>query len=394
MKENVAQIFSEFEESCIELRRYFHQNPEISGEEYKTSDYIKNFVQSLGLEIKQVSNTGFIAILNTGKRGRVIALRTELDALPVKEDNYNLKEERAVISKFEGKMHACGHDAHMAILLTAMRILSRLKSELNGKIVFVFEEGEEEALGINKMIIELKKLNVDAIYGNHVFSNLQSGKICVDSGPIMAGALPIQFTIHGKGGHASRPDQTSNPLIAGVSVINELMTTWNNVRDISKTVTLGIAKFQSGEQGNVISDEASIGGTMRFFDIDAGREAAKLVKNLTKTICKLYDCSVEFGSEMDHLYPPNVNDNELSDLAKEILLDMEDEVLIEDVKWYASETFAKYSVVCPTLFSLVGINNPKIGSGAIHHSSKFDIDETALGNAVKLMVLFTVNFLK
>ena len=160
----------------IETRRFLHENPELSGIEYDTSKFLKDEVSNLGLEIKDVGGTGFYAILDTGKPGKTIGLRTDIDALPIKESESNLANIRKTRSKLEGVFHACGHDGHMAILLTAARILNDIKNHLSGRIIFIFEEGEEIGSGIDKMIEGLKNENIDAIYGNHLASFLESKK--------------------------------------------------------------------------------------------------------------------------------------------------------------------------------------------------------------------------
>lgn len=379
---------------CIQLKDYFHKNPELSGKEYQTSEYIKNNLIEDNLIIENVSETGFIAILDSGKPGKTIALRSELDALPIKESTNNLKTKKKVISDTDGLMHACGHDGHMAILLTTMKFLNSHIDKLQGRIIFIFEEGEEQATGIDAMVSHLKKYKIDAIYGNHLFSDLATGKICVSPGSIMAGAGIISMKVVGQGGHASRPDLAKNPLIAATNIINECSVLWNYRRDITKTVSLGFSQIHSGNQNNVIADEAYIGGTVRFFDIEEGRNSIGLIKKTASSVAAFYDCSVIFDDSMELFFPPVVNDQALAQLAKNILKEQDQTLIETNVKWFASETFANYSEIAPSLFSLVGINNSGKGTGADHHNAHFEIDDDSIILALDLMIKFVIGFLK
>ncbi len=375
------------------VRKHLHEYPELSGHEEETSALLMKEATSLGLTVEKVSKTGFIAILDTGRPGKTLGLRTDIDALPIQENSMNLKQEKKVVSKNKSVSHACGHDGHMAILLSAMRILVANQERLNGKIIFIFEEGEETGSGIDPMISHLQNKEIDAFYGNHLSSLVDTGKICLDSGPVMAGFAPIEFKILGKEGHGSRPDQAVNPINAGIYVLSNISGAWNNQLDVNETVTLGITQIHGGEANNVFPNELYIGGTLRFFNQNEGSHALDVFYNVATLTAKAHGCEIEVLNKMG-AHPPVVNDEELSQLAIDSIKEIMPESIVQGIRWYASESFSKYSTLAPSLFALVGIKNDELGSGANHHTAEFDIDEDALECGLISMIKFTINYLK
>lgn len=399
MNEFIQKRLEEYDAEARDLRQYFHEHPEVSTEEVETSKFLKQKVASLGLDIEEVpvdgksNGHGFIATLDTGKSGKTIGLRTDIDALPVKENPYNLAGPREIMSKNEGVMHACGHDGHMTTLLYAMKILTELKDQLAGKIIFIFEEGEELAAGVDGMIQLLKDKNVDGIYGNHFASFLDTGLISADAGPVMAAATTVDFKVIGQGGHASRPDLSVNPLYVGVDILNSLSIAWNNQLDIEKTVTLGMTQFHVGDAANVFADEARIGGSLRYFDIDAGARAYELVEKVAKNVAATHNSEIEIMPNAGPKTIPVINDEELALQTQASVEELFPGHLAHDVNWYASEPFSKYNQVAPYVFAFVGIRNEELGSGAEHHNELFDFDDDALKYAIGTMTKFAVDLL-
>ena len=266
-----------------DIRRHFHQHPELSGQEVETVKFLKAELQKLGgFDIHDVSgSTGFYAILDTGRKGKTIGLRTDIDGLPIEESPVNGGgKQKKWVSLNKGVIQGCGHDGHMAIILGTARILSHLRSQLKGRFVFIFEEGEESNSGIRPMIAALKHDGVqfDVIYGNHVASNVPSGKVFVKPGPIMAGMATLAYHVVGRGGLVSRPDKSVNPVFAAADVLTSISVAWNNQRDLEKLVTLGVTQLEGGKVYNVIPNEVFIGGSLRFFDDEAGKHALNSVK--------------------------------------------------------------------------------------------------------------------
>jgi amidohydrolase len=374
------------------VRGYLHEHPERSSQEYETSKFLRDEVAKAGLPVTPLPGTGFLAVLDTGRPGRTVALRTDMDALPVTEHPFNLKRPKQWISKNEGVAHLCGHDAHMAILLGAVKILHSLKDRLTGRIVFIFESAEETVEGIGPVLEALSHMQVDAICGNHVYAAMPSGTLCIDRGAVMAGMAYVEFDVIGRGGHGARPDRSVNPVFAAAHILTGISIAWNNQLDITKTVSLGITQIHGGETLNVIPDSVWIGGALRFFDRSEGEKAIRVVKKMAENIAEAHCCTVSFR-QADIILDPVVNDSTLTGLAREAVRELFPGKLAEGYQWFASESFSKYSTVAPTVFVLTGIANAESGSGAEHHNDRFDVDEDALSYALGAMTGFAVRFL-
>ena len=380
-----------------DIRRHFHQHPELSGQEVETVKFLKAELQQLGgFDIHDVpGSTGFYAILDTGHKGKTIGLRTDIDGLPIEESPVNGGgKQKKWVSQNKGVTQGCGHDGHMAILLGTARILSQLRSQLKGRFVFIFEEGEESNSGIRPMIAALKHDGVqfDVIYGNHVASNVPSGKVFVKAGPIMAGMATLAYNIVGRGGHVSRPDKSINPVFAAADVLTSISVAWNNQRDLEQLVTLGVTQLEGGKVYNVIPNEVFIGGSLRFFNQQAGEHALQLVKTVSEHIAAAHGCTVSYTGRMKVDLPPVTNDTTYTVYAQQQTEALFPGHVTDDPQyvWYGSETFALYSQLAPTVFTLVGVNNPEVGSTAQHHNDKFDLDEDALQYGVGAMTQFAV----
>jgi len=399
MNKKILELIDKYDQDARKMRHYLHENPEVSRHEVETSQFLKQEARELGLEIEEVpkrgrsNGHGFIATLDTGKPGETIGLRTDIDALPMTEHPNNLTGPRTVISKNEGAMHACGHDGHMTTLMFTMRILHDLKDELTGKIIFIFEEGEENSGGIGEMVKLLESKEIDAIYGNHLAAFLDVGEVAADAGPIMTGAGFVDFKIIGRGGHGARPDQAINPVYVGVDVLNSISVVWNNQINIEKTVTLGISQFHAGTANNVFADEARIGGSIRYFDNEEGKRAYQLLMDTARKVADVHNAEIEEHPDAGPTTNPVVNDENLALQVQAGVEDLFPGHLTKNVQWYASETFAKYSELAPTIFTLVGVRNEALGSGADHHNQHFDMDDDALRYAIGTMTKFAVDYL-
>lgn len=385
---------------AITERRYLHENPELTGKEFNTSKYLKQRAIDLGLEIEEIpcddisTGTGFLAILDTGRPGKTLGLRADIDALPIQETENNLTNKRVVKSKVDGVMHACGHDGHMSTLLSVMKILVDMKDELSGTIIFIFEEGEESSTGIYSTVDYLKSKNMDAIYGNHLYSGLPTGKVAVCEGPLMSASLRIQMFIKGRGGHVSRPDLSVNPVVAAAYIVTNLAGAYNNQLPVDEMVTFGFSQIKGSDARNVIADEAFLGGSIRYFNEDAGAKAFEMIKNVSTLVAQAHQCEVRFSEDSGPSAASVINsDTSLVSIGQDVVNELFPESLIDSFQWYASESFGHYKKVCPTLFTLVGTGNKAVGSGAEHHNEYFDLDEESLRYAIGTMAGFAVEYL-
>ena len=373
----------------IRCRRAVHEFAEISGTEAQTSAFIQKEMEDSKLPYEKVSGTGLMAVLDTGRPGPHIALRADMDALPLPESEENLAGPRTCRSKNPKTSHACGHDAHTAMLLGAMKILKAWEDRLRGVIYFCFEEGEEDGRGADGMLKALGKRKVDVVWAIHVYAQLPSGAICVDPGPRMAGAAGVDITVIGKGGHGSRPDMAVNPVFCAASILTNAATAWVNQISAGETVTLGVTSIQGGESGNVIPDTAKMTGSLRFFNLEEGKKAVEVFRKVAEHTAAMNKCAVEFGPKFKVLCGPVINDREYASAAREALLDLlgKDSV-VSCQPWYASESFSRWLKIYPGVFAHLGIKNLKAGSGASHHNSQFDVDEDALPVGVMAVLKF------
>lgn len=394
--QDIRQQVQLLEDEIISIRRYLHENPEIDALEVETSAYCKQQMQNLGLVVTQVTEYGFYAILDTGKPGKTLALRTDLDGLCMQEDSYNLSGEKKCVSKQPGKAHCCGHDGHMAMLLTSAKILCANKQHLCGKIIYVFESGEESDGTAHIIAQALKDIGCNAIWGVHLAAHLPQGIISVDPGPRMAGIYMFEYTIKGKGGHSSRPDQATNPLLAAaaiVSAISSVVPCSVNPEEMAVTVPCTI---HGGGGNNIIPEQCIIGGSGRFLHNETGVQLEKNVTMRANNIAAAYGCSCEktYGDGSGHGAPAVFNDFNLSAIATRAL----NKILPESQKgpqpmWVASEAFGEYGLLFPTIFAFVGISNLDNGYGAPHHNGKFDFDEQVLSDGVMATVQFAHDYL-
>ncbi|MEG1445748.1 MAG: amidohydrolase [Ruthenibacterium sp.] len=363
----------------IQCRRTIHRFAEPSGTEVKTSAFVQAELTAASLPFEVVSKTGVLAILDTGRPGPHIALRADIDALPMPEEPNNLAGARVCVSENPKTCHACGHDAHTAMLLGAVKAFVACKDSLVGVLYFCFEEGEENGGGLPGMLAALEKYQVDTCWTIHVYAGLDSGKICVDAGPRMAGAAGVEIKVIGKGGHGSRPDMAINPVFCAAEILSNVAAAWANQITPGKVVTLGIGSIQGGTTGNVIPDTAEILGSLRFFDMAEGAKGVEIFKSVATHTAAMNKCTVEFSPRFEVLVGSVINDPAYAALAKTGLEEILPENTVSPCEpWYASESFSEYSVKYPCVMAHLGINNPAYGSGAAHHNGFFDVDEDVM----------------
>lgn len=395
LAEKIKEEIKLNKDDIIKTRRYLHENPEVSSKEFETSKYLKNRCKDLGLIVEDVDgSTGFTALFDTGRPGKTLGIRTDLDALAIEEDSYNLKEKKILVSKNPGVSHACGHDSHMTIALMSGKILKNLEKEINGKIYLIFEEAEETGAGIDAMVSHLKDKGLDAVYGNHQSPTLDVGKFSIIEGPAYAGCAGVDFDVIGRGGHGSRPDLAINPLIATAQIITALNSAWNNQLDLEKPISLGIGAINGGSAANVISDSANVKGTLRFFDLEEGKKALDLLKNITSLTAKAHGCQVRFNDYTKIVAEPVINDRSLVKKVKKNLEDLYKDSLVASPKLWISESFYGYSKLCPTVFVNFGTRNEAKGQASDLHTAKFDLDERGIDYGLGLAIKFAIDFLK
>lgn len=392
---DIKALVEQQKDYIISMRREFHTHPEVSGKELHTREVLIRELESMGVPYEKLPGTGLIATIAGAKPGKNRVLRADIDALPLQEEENNLKQKKACISEVAGACHACGHDAHMAMLLGTMKVLLQLKDQLCGNVYCCFEEGEETNCGIGAMMDALEKYPVDECFALHVYNALEAGKVNVVAGPRMAGNLGIGIYVHGKSGHGSRPDQAINPIIPAAQIISNLNAAFMNQLNVEETVTLGFGMLKAGTAPNIIPDEAYVGGTARFFNAEEGEKALQIVNKVAESTAAMYNCTITYQTSRHNISPKAVINDPA--VVSRVQAQMEKfgaaDQLADCEHWFASECYSAYLDRYPGALGMLGIRNEELGSGAAHHNGKFDIDESALplGTLTELAFVFSNN---
>ena len=390
--EQIRQQVLEQQEYAASMRREFHRHPELSSREYDTCAAIVRELESMRIPVDRPEGTGVIGVIRGGLPGPVRLLRADMDALPVAEDPRNRVRDKVCVSAVPGVSHACGHDAHMAMLLGAARLLSRLRDGLCGTVLCCFEEAEETTLGTGSMLEALRKYPVSSCFALHVYAGLDAGKIDLSPGPRMSGTVRIDLDVLGRSGHGSRPDQALNPVIPAAHIVTQLESAFHNRFGPGEGVTLGLCVLRAGEQYNVIPDKAHIEGSARFFRPESGPKAMDILCRIAENTAAGFGCSVRFSEENHISLQPVVNDPAVAGSIRSALSGLcGGEALGSCPAWYASESFSRYLSRYPGAMGLLGIRNAQYGSGAPHHSAQFDVDESVMQLGMCALIAYALS---
>jgi amidohydrolase len=385
----IHDLIEDIEDEVIGWRRYLHKYPELSFQEEKTAQFVYETLQTFGgLEISRPTKTSVMARLIGQKSGEVIALRADMDALPIEEEN-----DFDFTSQNSGVMHACGHDGHTAMLLGAAKILTKLKDQIKGEVRFLFQHAEELPPGGAQEMITAGVLDgVDMIIGTHLMSNLPVGKIGLSSGPIMAGADTFKITIVGKGGHASQPDLTIDPIVIGSQIVTNLQHIVSRNRDAQETLVISVTQFHGGSAINIIPSKVNIGGSVRSFNPELRERIPSFIERIVKGITEAHGATYEFDYQFG--YAPTINDEKVTQLMDETVCEVFGEESRDIIKpIMASEDFSTYQKVVKGSYIAIGAGNKEKGIIYPHHHPKFTVDEQALQYGVKLFVYGTFKLL-
>lgn len=387
----IKELMKKNEKYIIKIRRYFHMYPELSFKEFETTNKIKDELEKMKIPYevpKEYPKTGLIGIINGSKKGKTVALRADIDALNIFEEN-----DLTYRSKNDGIMHACGHDSHIAMLLGAAKILNEIKDSLCGRIYLIFQPAEEVGLGAKYMIRQGTWFDeIDSIYGSHIWSGLESGKISVEAGERMAAADGFKISIKGKSGHGSLPNETIDAVVVASAVVQNLQQLVSRNYSPLDSVAVSIGSFHSGSRFNIISGYAELEGTTRYFSKEIGKRIEVDMNRVIKGICDAYGADYEF--KYNYILDPTVNDEKSSQLAENSIKKLlGDKVNGKMTKTTGGEDFSFYLEKKPGCFAFIGCKNEKIGATYPHHSEKFNIDESVLINGAGLYAQYAIDFL-
>ena len=360
----------------VNIRRHLHENPELGFEEVATAQYIADYLAGLGLEVtRQVAKTGVVALIRGVQPGKTVAIRADMDALPIQELN-----EVPYKSKHPGKMHACGHDAHVAAAIGAARILWELRDQINGNVKFIFQPAEEAPGGAEPMIAAgvLENPTVDAIIGGHVWGGLESGIIEVMSGPTMASSDIIRLKIIGKGGHAAQPHTTIDPIVIASEIVGALQKIVSRQTDPFEAVVISICSFHAGDVFNVIPHSAYMEGAVRTLNNELRQELPQKIEKIIRGITEPYGATYELDYYLG--YPVTVNDPGVTETVRRAAISVlgDDKVRVAARASMGGEDYAYFLNKVPGTYIRIGTRNPDKGICQEMHHPRFDIDEAVL----------------
>jgi amidohydrolase len=383
-----AQALFEYTQS---LRRDFHMHPELGFHEVRTAGIVAKELTGLGLEVTTgVGGTGVVALIEGAKPGPVILVRADMDALPIVEETG-----AAYASQNSGVMHACGHDAHTAVLLTTAKLLSAHRNELAGTVKLVFQPAEEGMGGAEKMIEQgvLENPKVDVALGLHVWNEKPVGWIGIASGPAMAGAEIFKIKVRGKGGHGAVPHLAVDPVLAAAQIVSSLQSIVSRNVAPLQTAVVSVCTIHGGDAFNVIPPTVEMTGTIRTFEPAVRTRVLERFEQVISQVAAGMGCEAEIDVQL--LTPATINNAKVAHQVQQTAQRLLPQADIEtsDYTTMGSEDFAFFLEKVPGCFFFIGSANVEKGLGAAHHHPKFDIDESCLPNAAALMASTVMDFL-
>ena len=401
----IDRLIGAVEPELIQWRRHLHQHPELSNRETETARYVADQLRRFGLEPQTgVARTGVVALLRGGRPGPVVALRADMDGLPVREE-VSLPFASKAVAEYEGNkvgvMHACGHDTHVAILLSVARVLTQVKDRLPGSVKFIFQPAEEGAplderpAGAELMIAEgvMQNPKVDAVFGLHVFANVPTGTITYRSGPFMAAADQFDIVVTGKQTHGSAPWRGVDPIVVGSQIVTALQTIVSRNVDITRLPAIvSVGQFQSGVRNNIIPESAKLVGTIRTFDDAVQSDIHARVRRIAEGIAAGAGATVDV--KIHRGYPVTANDPALTKRMLPTLERVAPGKVLESELITGAEDFTYFQRQAPGLFVFLGITPPdQAGKAPANHSPLFSVDEKALPTGVRALAHLALDYL-
>lgn len=391
IKDDIKNLAARHYTSTVDIRRYLHQHPELSFQEFNTSAYIKEKLDELHIPYIEMATTGVVAsIIGNLPSDKTIALRADIDALPITE-----VEGRSYGSQNPGVMHACGHDVHTSSLLGVASILTELRPKFGGTIKLIFQPGEERLPGGASLMIKegvLENPVPKVIIGQHVMPPIETGKVGFRSGKYMASCDELYMTVRGKGGHGAQPHQNIDPIAITAQIITALQQIVSRAADPRMPTVLSWGKIVGNGATNVIPDHVYLEGTFRTFDEDWRADAHEKMTKMAVGIAESMGATCDF--RIDKGYPFLINEPKITQAAQSFAAEYLGESQIEELDlWPAAEDFAYYSQEIDACFYRLGTGNVEKGITSAVHTATFDIDERALETSIGLMAYITLRYL-
>lgn len=378
-------------DNLVALRRYFHMHPEVSKEEYNTASYIEDFLHKLGLETKRVGETGVYSEIKTGREGKTIVLRADIDALPVLEMH---SKDCPYISQNVGVSHACGHDGHAASLLEAVKYLVEHKDLYSGNIRICFQQAEEIGYG-GRLFVDGGYLDgADRTFGVHMESRRHVGRVSLTAGPNNASVDWFRIRIKGKAAHVSTPNYGVDALYVASSIVVALQSIATRRNNPTDAVLIGVGKLEAGTAYNIVAEDAYLEGTLRCMLPDIRRKTKEDIENVSRSIASIYGAEVSF--EWKDFTSPLINDKESAKEAAAVAARLIGKDNVDTDRPYSlgGDDFAEFIIHTPGVYAYIGsYNDENPDTQVAHHNNYFDIDENALVIASSLYASYAINFL-
>jgi amidohydrolase len=371
----VTEVIGNINDDLIGIRRDLHAHPELSFEEHRTAQIIADRLSALGCAVRTaVGGTGVVGLLKGGRPGKTVALRADIDALPIVEIN-----EAGYRSQTDGVMHACGHDGHVAGLLGAAEALHAVRESLTGDVLFLFQPAEERAGGARPMIDDgaLRDPRPDAVFGVHIWNNLPAGVIGVKPGPIFAAADEVEITIKAPGGHGAMPHQTVDPIVVAAQVIQALQTMVSRETSPFDSTVVSICSVHGGSAFNIIPPEVRLLGTVRTFDEEIQARLKRRIEEMVHGITQ--GAGADYAFRYDAPCPPVVNDDALAGFIRDVAEDeFGAEHVVTPLPTTGGDDMSYFLKEVPGVYFFVGGANTDRGLSHPHHNARFDFDEIAI----------------
>ncbi len=404
LKQKLKTDLDPLMEKVVSWRHDIHEFPELGNREFRTSKKVAEHLSSLGIEIEtEIAYTGVVGLIRGAKPGPTIALRADMDALPVTEQTglpYASIQRTEYLGQDVGVMHACGHDAHVAILMGVAEFLAKNRKELKGNIMLIFQPAEEgapegEGGGAEMMLSEgiFDRYKPDVIFGLHVTNSLH-GYLGVVPGPAMAAASSYRITINGVQAHGSRPWDSIDPIMATAQLIESLNTVVSRrINIINNPAVVSVGMVQAGTRNNIIPDKSQITGTIRTFDSDLRAEIYSEIRQIARGVAEGTGTKVDVEFDVGGFYPVTFNNIELTNkYAKTLSEAAEGKFFIMDTPTTGAEDFSFFSQQIPGMYFWLGVNEPGVEEAPGNHTPFFKIDDRALDEGVKAMIYLALDY--
>jgi len=388
INQNIKDAITHYSDELTALRRKLHSEPELSFEEVKTTAFVCAYLDELGIPYRKTEPTGVIAEIKGALPGETVALRGDMDALSIVQLNTHVP----YASKIDGKMHACGHDAHTSMLLIAAKALSEVKDELQGNVRLLFQPAEEIAQGAKAMVDQGAMEGVDNVFGIHIWSQLPTHKVSCPPGPSFAAADIFKVHFTGKGGHGAIPQDCIDAALVASSFVMNVQTVVSRTIDPQQAAVLTVGKMEVGTRFNVIAENALIEGTVRTFNQDTRNHIEKSISQYAKSVADMYGATAEV--EYIRGTQPVVNDEVSALLVQQVAAEaFGPDVVFDEKPTMGAEDFSFFLDKAPGSFALVGCGNPEKDTEWSHHHGNFDIDEDALATGAELYAQYAWAYL-